>query len=285
MTEKSDFNSKESDTVNQTEDAVMKVMMEFFTEEMLPLFGITQKAIAFIPTEDVHIELMKGYQDFNLEMEDGSIAHFEFQSTNGGVKDLRRFKAYEGNLNYKLQKPVTTYVLFSGKIKCPMTQITEGINSYRIKPIIMRERDADLLLAKLQAKVSKNIPLTRRDLSELPMLPIFGGESSQLERIQAAFEITTEADQIPQEDIEKIEAAIYAMATKFLNHNELEQIKGGVKMTYLGQLLVEDGRKEGREEGRKEGRKEEQKNTERERLRADKAEQELQELKKRFGLE
>ncbi|MCD8022472.1 MAG: hypothetical protein LUF30_05710 [Lachnospiraceae bacterium] len=77
------------------------------------------------------------------------------------------------------------------------------------------------------------------------------------------------------------------MATKFLSHKELEQIKGGLKMTYLGQLLMEEGRKE------------EQQNTERERLRADKAEaearkaeadarkveEELRELKIRFGLE
>ncbi|MCD8023527.1 MAG: hypothetical protein LUF30_11350, partial [Lachnospiraceae bacterium] len=104
-----------NDAVNQVEDAVMKVMMEFFSEEMLPIFGITEKATAFMPTEEVHLELRKGYQDFNLEMEDGSIAHFGFQSTNGGTKDLRRFRAYEGDLSYMLQKPVTTYVLFSGK--------------------------------------------------------------------------------------------------------------------------------------------------------------------------
>ncbi|MCD8336365.1 MAG: hypothetical protein LUD18_03660, partial [Lachnospiraceae bacterium] len=60
------------------------------------------------------------------------------------------------------------------------------------------------------------------------------------------------------------------------------QPKGGgmeIKMTYLGQLLFEEGRKE------------EQKNTERERLRAEKAEmearkaqEELRELKEQFGL-
>ena len=141
----------------------------------------------------------------------------------------------------------------------------------------MSQRDADALLAELQAKVNNGDPLMREDLVQLPLLPVFGGKSSQVERIQNAFEITTKADQVPKEDVQKIEAAIYAMATKFLSHKELEQIKGGIKMTYLGQLLME--------EGRKEGRKEEQENTERERLRADKAEAELRELKRRLGLE
>ncbi|MCD8075839.1 MAG: hypothetical protein LUF27_12575 [Lachnospiraceae bacterium] len=279
-------NHNDMDSVNQTEDAVMKLMMEFFSEEMLPVFGITQKATAFTLTEEIHLELKKGYLDFNLVMENGSISHFEFQSTNGGKKDLRRFRTYESNLSYILQKPVTTYVLFSGKIKRPMTKLKEGINTYRIHPVIMSQQNADHLLEELRSKVSRGEALTRKDLVRLPLLPIFGGKSSQLERIQTAFEFTTKAEQVSKEDVEKIEAAIYAMATKFLNHTELEQIKGGVKMTYLGQLLVEEGRKE------------EKKNTERERLRAEKAEmdakkakedakkaeKELRELKKQLGL-
>lgn len=223
-------NQNDIDSITQTEDAVMKLMMEFFSEEMLPVFGITQKATAFTLTEEIHLELMKGYLDFNLVMEDGSISHFEFQSTNGGKKDLRRFRTYESNLRYILQKPVTTYVLFSGKIKRPMTQFKEGINTYRIHPIIMNQRNADLSLEELRSKVSRNEPLTRADLVRLPLLPIFGGNSSQPERIQTAFELTVKADQVSKEDIEKIEAAIYAMATKFLSRNELNQIKGGLSV-------------------------------------------------------
>ncbi|MCD7813121.1 MAG: hypothetical protein LUH20_03545 [Lachnospiraceae bacterium] len=266
-TDSSTTNQNDIDSVNQTEDAVIKLMMEFFSEEMLPVFGITQKATAFTLTEEIHLELKKGYLDFNLVMEDGSVSHFEFQSTNGGKKDLRRFRTYESNLSYILQKPVTTYVLFSGKIKRPMTHLKEGINTYRIHPVIMSQRNADQLLEELRSKVSRGEALIREDLVRLPLLPIFGGKSSQLERIQAAFEISSKADQLPKEDVEKIEAAIYAMATKFLNHTELNQIKGGVKMTYLGQLLVEEGRKE------------EQKNTERERLRAEKAEMDAKKAK------
>ncbi|MCD8012410.1 MAG: hypothetical protein LUG99_04435 [Lachnospiraceae bacterium] len=268
---------------SQTEDGVMKVMMGFFTEEMMPHFGISQKVTAYTLTEEVQLVLRKGYQDFNFLIEDKSIIHFEFQSKNGGTNDLRRFRSYEADLSYHLKTPVTTYVLFSGKIKRPMTELTEGINTYKIHPIIMSKRNADELLARLKNKIHNGEPITRDDLVMLPLLPVFVGESSQAERIQSAFEITTRADQVPREDVEKIEAAIYAMVTKFLNHSELELIKGGIKMTYLGKLLVEDGRAEGRAEERK--------NTERERIRAEKAEAntrkaeaELLELKKRFGL-
>ncbi|MCD7743871.1 MAG: hypothetical protein LUI13_01035 [Lachnospiraceae bacterium] len=268
-----DLSDQEDDSpASQTEDGIMKVMMGFFTEEMLPHFGISQKVSAYTLTEEVQLVLRKGYQDFNFLMEDKSIIHFEFQSKNGGTEDLRRFRSYEGNLSYQLKAPVTTYVLFSGKIKRPMTELIEGVNTYKIIPIIMSKRNADELLARVRNKIDKGESLTRDDLVMLPLLPVFGGESSQIERIQGAFEITARADQVPREDVEKIEAAIYAMATKFLDRSELKLIKGGIKMTYLGKLLVEDGRAE------------ERKNTERERLRAEKAEAELLELKKQFGI-
>ncbi|MCC8045771.1 MAG: hypothetical protein LIP12_09760 [Clostridiales bacterium] len=295
--EKTVLVKSDSYVVDKVEDGVMKVMMEFFSEEMLPVFGITTKATGILATEEVQIKLSKGYEDFNLEMEDGSIAHFEFQSTNKGTEGLRRFRVYESSLSYKMKKPVITYVLFSGHIMDPMAELEDGINLYKVIPIIMSKEDADSLLADLRAKIDRGEPLTRSDLVTLPLLPLYGGKSSQQERIRAAFEITAKADNVSRPDVEKIEAAVYAMATKFLTNTELSQLKGEIKMTYLGQLLVEDGRKEGRAEERK--------NTERERQRAEKAEAdarraeadarkaeadarrseaELQRLKKQLGL-
>lgn len=78
------------------------------------------------------------------------------------------------------------------------------------------------------------------------------GESSQKERVKAAFEITRKAVDISTEDISKIEAVVYVMADKFLDQTEMEEIKEGIRMTQLGQMLVEMGRDEGRREGRKE---------------------------------
>ncbi|MCD7716119.1 MAG: hypothetical protein LUI39_06680 [Lachnospiraceae bacterium] len=218
---------------------------------------------ALAPTEQVHIELRKGLQDFNLVMDDSSISHFEFQSQNGGKRDLRRFRSYEADASYQLGQPVTTYVLFSGNIKRPMTQITEGINTYRVVPIIMRKKNADTILKKLQKKINTGTALTRADLVMLPLLPVMGGHLSQKQRIQSAFRIILHADLISKEDVDKIEATIYAMATKFLSKTELKEIKEEFKMTIFSEFIsegreigLEIGRKEGLETGRKEGRKE-----------------------------
>ena len=52
------------------------------------------------------------------------------------------------------------------------------------------------------------------------------------------------------EDIQKIETVIYAMADKFLDFADMEDVKEAVRMTRLGQLLLEEGIKTGEQEAK-----------------------------------
>ena len=113
----------------QHEDAALKTAFRYFSDVLLPYFGIPKKAVELTSTELVHLDVKKFYEDFNLVMEDGSWVHFEFQSKNEGREGLKRFRVYEALASYQHKVSVTTYVLFSGKIKNPMTRFTEGIHS------------------------------------------------------------------------------------------------------------------------------------------------------------
>lgn len=240
---------------SQVEDAVMKTVMQCFKDELLPYFGIKEKAVVIAPTEAVHLELKKLLQDFNLVMEDGSWSHFEFQSKNEGLEGLKRFRAYEAVTSYKYKVNITTYVLFSGTIRNPMTEFTEGLNTYRIQPIIMTKFNVDELMQKLQEKVDGGERLTKEDLVPLTLCPLMGGGMSQKERIKKVLEFSRKAEEdIPKRDVEKIESVVYAMAEKFLENIEMDEIRELMKMTRLGQMLRAEGRAEGREEGREEER-------------------------------
>ena len=57
-------------------------------------------------------------------MEDGTWKHLEFQSTDKGIQDLKRFRVYEALTSYTNNVEITTYVLYSGKIKNPITEYT-----------------------------------------------------------------------------------------------------------------------------------------------------------------
>lgn len=231
---------------SQVEDAVMKTVMQCFKDELLPYFGIREKAVAIAPTEAVYLELKKLLQDFNLVMEDGSWIHFEFQSKNEGLEGLKRFRVYESVTSYQYKVKITTYVLFSGKIQNPMTEFTEGVNTYRIQPIIMTKFNADELMRKLQEKMDAGEELKKEDLVPLTFCPLMGGDMSQKDRIKKALEFSKKAEEdIPKNEVEKIESVVYAMAEKFFENIEMNEIREMMRMTRLGQMLREEGREEG----------------------------------------
>lgn len=245
---------KEVPSYTQQEDSSLKVSMQFFADELLPYFGISGKVVAFAPTELVHLELQKLFQDFNMVMEDGTWKHFEFQSTNEGLIGLKRMRTYEAMTSYQHKVDVTTYVLFSGNIQNPMTEFSEGVNTYRVVPIIMHNRDANELIGKLQRKVDNKELVTKDDLVPLVLCLLMGGTMSMKDRVMAAYDITRNVNTVAKEDIEKIEAVIYAMADKFLDSVSKEEILEAISMTELGQKLMDKGRVEGRNEGKMEGK-------------------------------
>ena len=158
---------KVSRELEQHEDATLKTAMREFAEVLLPYFGIEGKVVGYGPTESIHLEMKKLFEDFNLIMEDGSWKHFEFQSKNEGIEGLKRFRVYEAMASYQYKAAITTYVLYSGNILNPVTEFTEGENTFRVIPIIMRERDADLLISELKEKEEKGGMITKEELGEL----------------------------------------------------------------------------------------------------------------------
>ena len=146
---------------SQQEDAALKTAWQFFASDLLPFFQISGSVKSIAPTELISLELKKLFQDFNLIMEDGSWKHFEFQSKNEGLAGLKRFRTYEALTSYQHKVPITTYVLFSGNIKNPMTSFSEGINTYKVAPIIMKlMADKFLEPAKLN-KLKEEIHMTQ----------------------------------------------------------------------------------------------------------------------------
>lgn len=251
MSENNLTNEKTANTsmASQHEDAALKTMMHFFAEELLPHLGIDGKVVSIAPTELVKLEISKLYQDFNLVMEDGTWKHFEFQSTNEGLNGLKRFRSYEALTSYQHKVSVTTYVLFSGNIQNPMSQFTEGVNTYRVIPITFKTKDVSRFIHGLREKLQKGEPITRSDLLWITLCPLMGGNMPQKDRILSALEITRKASPVTKEELQQIEAVIYTMADKFLDPMDMKEIEEEIKMTRLGQILVNSGKAEGRIEG------------------------------------
>ena len=137
--------------LDKAEDAVYKLSTQYFGDVILPFLEIEGEIDHIGSTEITHLELKKYYQDFNYVMKDGSWTHLEFQSTDGGEKDLRRFRAYEAVTAHQNEVDVRTYVLYSGSIDHPVTELKTGFNTYCVRPIIMKGHRAEEISHKRNA--------------------------------------------------------------------------------------------------------------------------------------
>ncbi len=235
------------------EDLIMKKAMDVFAEEGLKFFGINQKVKDSSSTEIVVLEALNLHMDYTFLMEDDSYIHFEFQTTNKGKKDLRRFRAYEALLSLQKEKDVTTYVVYSNNIKKANSSLETGISNFNVKSIFMCEKNGDLIFEELEKKLSNKEKLTKQELVPLAFTPIMGGKLTKAEKIVKSIRIVKSSDSEYKYDIESM---LYAFADKFLQGRDLQKVKEEISMTELGRMLIEDGREEGRREGRIEGRTE-----------------------------
>ena len=235
------------------EDLIMKKAMDVFAEEGLKFFGINQKVKDSSSTEIVVLEALNLHMDYTFLMEDDSYIHFEFQTTNKGKKDLRRFRAYEALLSLQKEKDVTTYVVYSNNIKKAISTLETGISKFNVKSIFMSEKNGDLIFEELEKKINNKEKLTKQELISLAFTPIMGGKLTKAEKIIKSIRIVKSSDSEYKYDIESM---LYAFADKFLKGKDLQKVKEEISMTELGRMLIEDGRTEGRIEGRIEGRTE-----------------------------
>lgn len=58
-------------------------------DELLEWIGEKEKPLRVAPTEIVHLEARKMYEDFNFEMDNGCWYHFEFESDSVTLDDLK----------------------------------------------------------------------------------------------------------------------------------------------------------------------------------------------------
>lgn len=242
----------------QSEDLAMKAAASYFGEELLPWLGIKEKIIRNAPTEVIKVEARHLYEDFLYEMENGCWYHFEFESDAVTEEDLRRFREYEASTARQYNVPVITYVICSSKVRKLKDSMREGINTYKVRVIRLKNESADKVLENLSESPKRKIK--RKDMIPLLFTPLMSGEQKMQWRVIESIRILKKAEKMfSEQEIRKMEAILYILAAKFLSEDELKFIKEEIAMTKLGQMIWDDAVNKGREEweriGREEGEK------------------------------
>lgn len=236
------------------EDRVMKAAARLLGEELLPMLGIHKAIRRIAPTEQVYLELRDFSEDFNFELTDGSWLHLEFESDSITKDDLIRFRAYEAVISYHYHVPVTTCVICSAHTNPLMTTLTQGLNTYCIQTIRLKDQDAGQLIHELEQRQYRGGRLPRRQLLQLLLTPLMDGAMTQLERFDRSIHLLQqEQNHLAKEELMQMQAVLYLLAIKFLPDQELDHVKEELRMTVVGRMLWQEGLEEGIEKGIEKG--------------------------------
>lgn len=240
------------ESVEHAEDIVFKTAGECFGEDTMKLLRILEKMKRVVPTETVRLEARRMYEDFNIELESGWLIHFEFESDRVSRRDLMRFREYEAAASNAFQKIIVTYVICTADTKSIMSAYRAGINTYKVKIVRLNRRSADRLFLKFEKNSGEGVG--RKELLEVVFSPLMKGKMPIKERVRKGFVLLEQENEaVSHEDRRKMQAMLYLLATKFLTREELNEVKEAIGMTYLGQLLVNDGIQQGMRQGIQQG--------------------------------
>lgn len=247
-------NHKRNSDLSHLEDLALKSAIDYFGDELIHWLGIQEKTVRSAPTEIVELETRHMYEDFLYEMENGNWYHFEFESDSLTIDDLKRFREYEASTARRINAPVITYVICSSKVKKIRSSISEGINTYWVRVIRLKDNDSGKILSQLEQKTAAG--LQREDIIPLLLSPLMAEKPEQKNRIMDGIHILKETENsFSRSEVQKMEAILYAFAVKFLNNDDLTVVKEAIAMTKLGQMIWDDAIKEGERIGQEIGEK------------------------------
>ena len=204
------------------EDAILKMGFDYFRDTILKILGIHHDFVESGITELVELTIHSLYMDFTFLTKDDFYIHIEFQTTDSGKKDLRRFHA--------------------------VTEMKCGTYTYRVIPIFLTAKDADSVLKRLREKKQRGEIFTEEDFAQLAITPLMSSEIKRKDVILESIKLRKTQKSITAE---KTMAMLYTLADKFLTGNDLEEVKEAVAMTRIGQMIFDDGVVRGREEERR----------------------------------
>ncbi|MGL5575971.1 MAG: hypothetical protein ACRDCW_10560, partial [Sarcina sp.] len=227
------------------EDTSFKELSLGLKDGFKELLNLDANLIDTLPTEIQHIDTQVNFIDQVYNTDKEYLIHLEFQSTNKGKSDLRRFRYYNSNLSMRYNKDVYTYVIYTGKIKSPITQLKDDFSSYSIKAICMSKYFAEDVVNELNEKLNECKTLTDYDYLKLALTPLM---ANRLGLKSAMMNSVNTLKSIGNIDIRKSEIVtnvLILLTDKLFDGQERKDIEEALRMCDLVKQFIEEGKNEG----------------------------------------
>jgi len=235
------YQMSDAEISHQNQDIIYKYMAEFFRNETLEYYGLNLPKIVNVkPTELPIIQLTDRNMDYVFELEDSSLLHMEFQTTNK-LADLPRFLIYDSALYLKENRKIHTAVIYSGNIHKADKSIDIGSIYYKVEQVFMVDYNGDERYEAIKHKIENDIQLDNTDIMDMVFLPLMKNKWGEDEAAKKVLEL---AEEIKDESMQSVViATVLGLADKYVRKEYIDRLKEVVRMTRIGAALIEEGRK------------------------------------------
>jgi len=190
-----------------------------------------------VELQDIKIEERRSDQVFLLE--DDTILHLEFQ-TIYRKSDITRFLLYDVLLHEQHKnRKVTTAIIYAAGVKRREVELDFNTLAYKPHVVFLEEKNGDVMLQKLEEKILSNKLLTNEDITYLSFTSFMKSDIIELkDKTIRQIEIANNIED--RDKRESTIALIYGFATKFLSHDELNNIKEVFQVNDIFQEWVKE---------------------------------------------
>ena len=249
-TKSNEAKSRKIADVYENYDAAFKDALSVFNDKVLDFFGLDLPPVKRVKeTEFKEIYVQWDYMDFNFDLYDDSILHFE-EEVDISENDLLRLCQYHLELYRRYKKRVRTVVLSVNEVKEANLCIRQEDLFYRIHVLDCSKKDADKTLGEIRKKIKSDEPVNEL---EVIFLPLYKSESiDKTGLLKNGLEIVREL-KIEESLKQKMSALMLVLCNKIIEKEKLEEIWRELKMLKVIEFAEEKGIEQGIEQGIEKG--------------------------------
>ena len=228
-------------------DITSKFLAQLFKGDSLRTYGFQVPKVESLEPTELPSVMVNDFRVDNLfKFEDGTYALVDYEC-DYNIKDKFKYHNYLVRIASKYYNDtnnvinIRMLVIYSANVKEEKIQNTIDFGAVKltVESIILKDMDTLGILNDLTNKVENNLPLTDKDKMQLIILPLTCEyEDIRYDVLDKVIDLISKISDDETKNV--IISCIIAFTDKYIKKEQLQKLKGMIRMTQIEQMYVDE---------------------------------------------
>lgn len=237
----------ESEIAYQNKDITAKYLEQHLKNKSFAVYGINiPKIVDVLPTNLPIIEANELRLDNLFELEDGSLALVDYESTYADIDKIKYLNYIVRTLKRNMEKhsmlrKIRMIVIYTADIEPARTRpfMDVGCLKFQLQEAFLTELDSEGIRDRLWERVKHREKLTEEEQMQFIILPLtYKGQEKKQACIRECFEMAKEVQDISVQTF--MLSGMLVFADKVIADADSKEIRRWLEMTKVGRLIEEE---------------------------------------------